>query len=300
MFANHLMQDTIIFPDIPTKVILSIISYLATEPSGIYGLLALVLSNKEFNKELKALIMQNNFWSTFINKNYEHAKFNVYNSVVDFANIFHKLTSFLNKNEGYKYYFNPPYVLSTRHFNENINEDFPIKYQKNVSWQESNDLVKYENERVSFKFQVMIMEKCGDMTDFFIKYNCELFNIAEVHFTAKTCSHEDYMSLWIHNKFLKSGDKNEFIEIFMFWPNIHENYCSAKFKYTWTIHNNYIWFCLMNKEKIKFYVYNIITFEKARLYEYWPLNEIGTINAEESFWNFDNDGGVLTLTKIYT
>ena len=77
---------------LPNELLIQIFGCLIQGTAETQELVTIAQINTQFNYLLK----NKSFWSTYVNKNYKHADFDIYTSVLEAGNIMHKIKKNLN------------------------------------------------------------------------------------------------------------------------------------------------------------------------------------------------------------
>jgi len=228
----------------------------------------------QVNNEFKSLLMKNTFWSTYINDNYKHAKFNIYDSVLESVNISHRLTIFLTKQKmnNFETFFSYINIFNRNVFNKCILSDIPFL---------NKDLYKKNDEKSRFYYEII---KYVNNEYFMITHYNEYYVMVHVYNNSIFIA-DGHMPFFFLNKFLKDGDPNRYIRIKS--PNLPP---CTKGDYCLSIHGNYIWFYYIG-DKTCVFTYNILTFETKLVYK--------NINSDSRWLFIHNAKGLFILSKTW-
>ena len=311
MQAKNVVSIEIMFPLEIWKQIIG--EYVKHKEVFNRAVLALAIVNKGFREVIK----QNLFWSTCVNKYYEHATFPIYDSIVDFVNISHILYSFLDYE---KYKDDAMGILSNKQFflsdlsesnaRDEIETFTNVISHREYKWRRDPIVeILYDNEFISICIQKGSNESkgSGDEESYggpYESYDDRSYEEEAYpyhNYENETCydnKARDYRAIWIHNKFLRfsRNDKNRHLKVLEFYISDHKkvphhNCCSL------TIHGNYIWICINAGDSKRFYAHDIFALETNRVDYYYE--KISKKDKIKSFWQFCHcDDGLLTLRKI--
>ena len=260
------MDHELIFPEFPREIWYQILSYLDHRTTSNHDLLTIA----QVNKQLRSVLKNQRFWIICVNKNYKYAKFNIYNSVLESANIIHRLALFLDKkrstfptvcNLSKKY----PTKCNLIKYRENINgyTVFPVENYINALY--------YVSEIQSNEYCTLALIESYNSNDLFYRTN----------FGYSLIKHS---RAYVSSKFLKENYPDECIPLMI--SHTDKNHLREQ---GYTLYGNYIWFFTHEYDKVKFCVYNIITLENSIIYKY-----TGKYNS----WSLTHTNKGLLLSRL--
>ena len=273
-------------PMLPTEIWGNIVSFCEYGFFGAHEILKMA----RINKQLQFILKQNYFWSTFVNKNYIEVKFNIYESILESANIFHFMKKFLekekNENHAYCVLSDVPFIDICQYDSDEVEQ---IEFSDEV--EDFNDINQNDIDKVE---QIEFNSGFSNYEDFDkceITHHNDYFSIADVHYT-DLFDDNYYMSIWIRNKFLEDSDENKYNRV-----GFHIKESDIDFCHGISLHGNYIWF-FHGERDLSFYVYDIFTFETKLVYKY--IDKIGHMNdIPEYYWMiYHTSDNLLALKKM--
>jgi len=249
----------------PIEIWSEILSYLCND----YDLLIVSM----VNKESKVLLMDNKFWCHWIDNNYKYAHFNVYNSILDFANIHYKMHMFLD---------NPNDTISTC-----VLSTFEPVICKKIT----TDLIFLHN----FPHY---LHQCNTQ-NIYIKSEqhndyCGVVDARDEHTLNNHNEICHGATLLIYSKFLQNTE----------WITLSncclDDVCTCKWNFI--IYGNYVLYVIETLYEgyltFEFFAKNILTSMEYRLYEYEEeCDELHDKVGSYGTWNFAHTSAGLVIQK---
>jgi len=247
------MKNTIISHLWDVSLWSEIFSHLNNE----HDLLRVAIVNNQF----KSLLSLNYFWCKYVNDNYKHSKINIYESVLESANIIHRMTIFLNKNCDKTCDNNSVQcILSTTKLTNKCPNYQLSSNKHNIK----KELIKGINENNYCECEIIYSNKT-----------------IMLYVTLNRYVLYDLESFWVNNKFLSDCDANKHLK---FSNSLCDNNMQSK-NYP-LIRGNYIY----GNNGMYLYVYNIFTFERKQI-------DIGIYDDIDYVFFYDDC--LLTLKKYF-
>ena len=250
---------------LPIEIWNQIFSYLDNE----IDLLMVSLVNKQF----QTLLMTNNFWIYHIDDNYKYAKFNIYKSISEFANIYHIMYNFLD--ESYQPILN--YVHGSDYYECNLSN---IKNYNDL-YITPKSIIK--NFGFLYNFHDIYIGKT-QQNDYCVVIDAQY---------DRPCCQE---ALLMYKRFLPDDHPDKCP------PLIPNGGCSCYGKiegWDFKIYGNYIWYVYeelnTNGVIVKFFAKNILTDKTYEIYTY--NDEYDEIWKTEGHWKFNDNNTGLAIYK---
>ena len=181
------------------------------------------------NKLFLTILMANNFWIYHVHDNYKYAKFNIYNSISDFVNIFCEMQNFLKKK---MWSFSNECTFCTiqnYNFSSDISQNLPdFKSTEKIEQNDYCIVINGDGNIKSWKRENQIL---------------------------------------IYNKFLPDNNPNKYITLIKddkYWGKSEDWDFKLYGNYVWYIHETYN----SGNITVTFYAINIITDKIHKIYTY--------------------------------
>ena len=224
------------------------------------------------NKQFLNILMSKNFWIYHFHNNYKYAKFNIYNSICEFANIFSKMFKFLNQ-----IFSNVDKLLlfNQRFHNDKFEYKCTVNNIENYNAQYATS--KYIIPEIGEEFHGVYLQKT-DQND----YCTVIDGYHNMKYFKKT--------LLIYNKFLTDDNINKYIVLIK-----NEEPGGKRDCWDFKIYGNYIWYIheYFNEDyvniNVTFFAKNILTGKIHKIYTY--------DNEKWGHWTFSDTCQGLVMYK---